>query len=122
MINIEAKDYDDAIKTIELGEYDYEILNEFIKHDFRDIIIAYGSNKPFSYKGSDDWEFIEEGTFELSLDDWIPNYEFLSVGQKDFIMFLLEELKSNSKDIEHLKNNLRNCRENLRKLESKENR
>ena len=82
---IEATDYDEAFE-LAVDDYRYDILEKMIENDCNVITIDFGSARSYEFRGADDYEFIEIGSFDLS-------FEELDIELNDFIVMCEKEKK-----------------------------
>jgi len=65
MITVEARDYDEMIENIDIDE----AIEEAADKGTPNIDVEYGKCKPYTYKGSDDCEWITYGEVTINITD-----------------------------------------------------
>jgi hypothetical protein len=79
MITIEARTFDEALDAIDIDEAIEEAVNRCSKY----IHIEWGLNKPYDYKGCEDYEWIPYGEETISLED-------IGVGIEELLCYINE--------------------------------
>lgn len=67
-ISVAASDFDEAIN--ELMEDPDEVIESFAMSRYRTIDLSWGECRPFTYKGSDDCEWIQLGSANVDINDF----------------------------------------------------